>query len=57
MNRDVMQAAGLEVYAEIGIVIFVVAFALVLARVYLMKKSEANACGNIPLDDGTEVGA
>lgn len=52
MNRDVMQAAGLSVYAEIGIICFVIAFALMMARVYWMKQSEAAECGAIPLEDG-----
>ena len=55
MNRDVMQASGLSIYAEIGIICFVLAFALVALRVYMMKKSEAEACGHIPLEDGSEV--
>ena len=54
MNRDVMQGAGLAIYAEVGIVIFLFAFLLVVVRVALMKKSEADECGNIPLNDGTE---
>jgi hypothetical protein len=54
MNRDVMQSAGLEIYAEIGIILFVFAFVLVLARVVFMKNSEAQECGNIPLEDGTD---
>ncbi len=54
MNRDVMQSAGLEIYAEIGIVFFLVGFLLVLIRVGFMKKSEVEECGNLPLSDGSE---
>jgi len=54
MSRDVMQGAGLEVYAEIGIVIFLIGFLLVVIRVALMKTSEAEECGNLPLADGTD---
>lgn len=54
MNRDVMQGAGLEIYAELGIIIFLFAFSLVLLRVAFMKKTEVDECGNLPLTDGTE---
>lgn len=54
MNRDVMQGAGLEIYAEVGIIIFLIGFLLVLIRVAFMKKSEVEECGNLPLSDGTD---
>lgn len=36
---DVMGAAGLEVYAEVGLVIFFAMFALVVARLFMPGRS------------------
>lgn len=55
MRSDVMQGAGLEIFAEVGLIFFVLGFLFVVARLLLMKKEEADAHGQIPLDDGQEV--
>lgn len=51
MKRELMESAGLEIYAEIGIVIFVVVFILIIIRVVLMKRRDAEEMGEIPLED------
>lgn len=55
MRSDVMQGAGLEIFAEVGLIFFILGFLFVIARLLLMKKEEADAHGQIPLDDGQEV--
>lgn len=54
MRREVVENANLSIFAEVGIVIFVIAFILVLIRVFFMKKSKEDELGRIPLDDGTD---
>ncbi len=51
MKRQVVESAGLEWFAEIGIIIFVAVFALVFIRLVFMNKDAAEAMGRIPLDD------
>lgn len=51
MIRDVMQNAGLEMFAEIGLVLFLAAFILAVVRVLLMRKDDATQVGHLPLDD------
>jgi len=55
MKRDVMQAAGLENFAELAIIIFFVTFALIVLKTLLTKKDTYESHQNLPLDDGTEV--
>ena len=55
MKRDVMQAAGLETFAEIGILIFFVTFIIVALRTLLSRKSKFEDARQLPLDEGTEV--
>lgn len=54
MFRDVMQNAGLEFFAEMGLVIFAVTFVSILLRAALVKKDEANHMSALPLaeDEG-----
>ena len=47
-----METAGLEWFAEVGIIIFMSVFLLVFLRLALMKKETAENLGRIPLDDG-----
>lgn len=53
--RDVMQNAGLASFAEIGIVLFFVAFALVAVRILLTRKTNYQELAHLPMDDGNEV--
>lgn len=55
MKRDVMQAAGLETFAEIGILIFFATFLLVALRTLLSRNSKFDEASKLPLDDGTEA--
>lgn len=51
MIRDVIQAAGLEGFAEIGVVLFVLAFSLILITTYFgLKPGEIDALRRAPLD-------
>ena len=55
MKRDVMETAGLEMFAEIAIVIFFVTFTIIVIRALLMRKSKIEHAKNLPLDEGEEV--
>lgn len=55
MKRDVMQAAGLEVFAEVAVIIFFVTFTVVALRVLLANKASLEHVSSLPLDEGTEV--
>lgn len=50
MKREVVEGAGLEIFAEIGIIIFMVVFVLVVARGFLMPKEKREAIALLPLD-------
>jgi hypothetical protein len=50
---DVMSAADLSIYAEVGLVLFLVAFVLVLITVLSTKNSSYEQVLNIPFDDGS----
>lgn len=49
MFREVVQNARLEDYAELGLIFFVIAFALVLLRVFFLKREEATHMNELPL--------
>ena len=51
MIRDVIENAGLEGFAEIGLILFLVAFLLVVIRVVLMDSETAEEHAQIPLND------
>lgn len=55
MRRDVMQTAGLEMFAEVAIVLFFLAFAGIVLRTMLRRKDELVEIQNLPLFDGNEV--
>lgn len=55
MKRDVMQAAGLESFAELAIIIFFVTFGLIVLRTMFARKEAFDHASNLPLDEGTEV--
>ncbi len=49
---DVMSAAGLASYAEVGLVLFLAAFLVVAIRVFWFERSDVlEAVNRIPLDD------
>lgn len=54
MKRQAMEAAGLEWFAEVGIIIFFSVFVLVAIRLVFMKKETAEEIGRIPLDDDVD---
>lgn len=50
---DVMSAAGLQVFAEIGLVLFAAAFVTVIVTTFLRRNREAfERARHLPLDDG-----
>jgi hypothetical protein len=51
MKREVMEAAGLESFAEIGIIIFFITFLIVALRALLSKKSKYEDVRQLPLED------
>ena len=53
--RDVMQNAGLEVFAEVGILIFFATFVVVALRTLFRRHATYDDVSNLPLDDGAEV--
>jgi cbb3-type cytochrome oxidase subunit 3 len=55
MKRDVMQAAGLEMFAEVAIIIFFAVFIMIALRTLLSGKHQFDEASNLPLDEGTEV--
>ncbi|WP_168210904.1 hypothetical protein [Persicimonas caeni] len=57
MKREVMEAADLSIYAEIGLILFVLGFVFVLIRVLLYKKEEVEHLEQLPLDGDAESGA
>jgi hypothetical protein len=53
MLSDAVQGAGLEGFAEIGLVLFVIAFVLMVIRVALLSSDEADRRAEMPLDEET----
>ena len=54
MERDVISDANLEVFAEWGLIIFVVVFILIIIRAVFMKKDRVEHMEKLPLDDGQQ---
>lgn len=55
---DLMSGAGLSIYAEVALVLFLAAFVLVVWRVYApAMKDHWNAAARLPLDDDGSVPA
>lgn len=51
---DIMSNAGLSIYAEIAMVLFIAAFVGILIRTFRPSKAkEIEALGRLPLEDGT----
>ncbi|MCA9243212.1 MAG: cbb3-type cytochrome c oxidase subunit 3 [Phycisphaerales bacterium] len=53
MLRQVTSSAGLSIFSQIGLVIFVVTFIAIVAYILLRPKSEMNEAARQPLEDGT----
>lgn len=51
MKRSVIEAAGFSVFAEVGIVIFMVVFFLVVLKGFLMPKEHRDLLSALPLSD------
>ena len=49
---DIMSNAGLSGYAEIALVLFLVAFSVVVLRIFLpSRRQDLERAGRMPLDD------
>lgn len=48
---DVMSAADLAIYAEVGLVLFLIAFSAVVLNVTLKKKGSYDEVARIPLEE------
>lgn len=54
MKGEVMEAAGLEFFAEVGLVLFLLGFLFAIIRVALLKRDEVEHLESLPLDDSDE---
>jgi hypothetical protein len=57
MIQRVVENSGLEWFAVVGLILFLIAFILVVIRVVLMDSDEANRRANMPLDDEMDQGS
>ncbi len=55
MMKEVVRAMDTGLLALVGLIAFLVAFTLILARVALMKKSARDEAKNLPLHDDEEI--
>lgn len=55
-KTDIMSHMELHVFAEIGLIIFLITFVAVVLRVALSKRVDNRAMAAMPLDDGETVG-
>lgn len=53
MRREIMEASGMEAFAEIGLILFLIAFILIVLRAVFAKKDEIHHAEHLPLEDGT----
>lgn len=54
MLREVVQNAGLEAFAEVGIIVFFISFVAVVGRTFLTRNRDLESVRNLPLE-GDEV--
>jgi len=53
--RDIMQRAGISIYGEIALIVFIVLFLIILWRVYApSRRAEMQHMAELPLDDDAE---
>lgn len=57
MKREVMESAGLHHFAELGLILFILAFVFVIARVIFFRKEEVEHLERLPLDEDAETSA
>jgi len=57
MFKEVVRAMETGWMAYVGLFAFLLAFTLIVIRVFLMKKAERNDLKNMPLDEGEEFPA
>lgn len=55
MFREVVRNAGLEIFAEVGIVIFILCFLLAVFQTVWMRRSAQEHAANLPLHDGSTL--
>jgi hypothetical protein len=48
---DIMSASGLHVYAEVALVLFLIAFATIVTQVFTARQSTWDRAARLPLDD------
>ena len=51
MKSELVAGAGMEIYAVIGLVLFVLAFVLVVVSIFSGDRSKYRQWGRIPLDE------
>jgi cbb3-type cytochrome oxidase subunit 3 len=50
---DIMSNAGLSIYAEVGLVLFAIAFLVITIRIFQpSRKRSLDEASRLPLDDG-----
>ncbi|MFU8807283.1 MAG: hypothetical protein ACNA8W_25970 [Bradymonadaceae bacterium] len=55
MRKDVMEHAGLAIFAEVALIIFVVVFILIAVRAIFMRREESRYLAHLPLEDGPNI--
>ncbi len=54
---DIMSGAGLSIYAEVALVIFLLVFIAVAVRTFMpSRKAEMDEAARLPFDEGIRVG-
>lgn len=51
MIRDIVQAADMDLYPQIGLALFLISFVAILIRVFVMSKAAAHHAAHLPLRD------
>ncbi len=54
MGRDVIADSGMVGFAEVGLIIFISVFILIIIRAVFMNKDHAEHMEKLPLDDGQQ---
>lgn len=54
MKKEVVENAGLEIFAEAGLILFVLAFIFVIVRVLLYQNEEVEHLEQLPLDEDAD---
>lgn len=55
MMHDVVGASGLAIFAEVGLVIFLLVFVVAVVRIWRRPKADYDAIARIPLDEHEEL--